>query len=86
MQYVYLLTTGTGEDGNEWSVESIHATLESAELHKKKYEMPRFRGDGSSYVLEANIEKWEVKEEANNAILPHLPPQGETIARRAGQD
>jgi len=59
---VWLLTTGDGEDGNEWDVKSIHSNLESAEKAKRHYERPRERFDGSFYNYESHIEEWEVSD------------------------
>ena len=59
---IYLLTNGTGEDGDEWSVVSVHATEESAKQAKVKYEQPRpCSGRDETYTLDANIEVWEVQ-------------------------
>ena len=60
MKKVWLLTTGTGQDGDEWYVESIHSTLEKAKLAKEEYERPRQNDYGHSYILEADIEEWDV--------------------------
>lgn len=59
---VYLLTTGTGHDGDEWNVESIHRSKEGAERAKEEYEKPRRRQDGSTYRLESQVEEWELRE------------------------
>ena len=60
MMKVYLLTRGDGDDGNEWTLISIHSTMEKAEAAKKVYESPRYRPDGSSYCWDSQIEEWEV--------------------------
>jgi hypothetical protein len=62
---VYLLVgvflmTGTGADGDEWRVEGVFATRDKAEAYKAAYESPRFRPDGSSYILEADVEEWNL--------------------------
>lgn len=59
---VWLLTTGTGADGDEWNVESIHATEPGAQMALERYQQPQRRHDGSTYVRDANIEEWEVEE------------------------
>lgn len=59
---VFLLTTGDGSDGDEWFVQSIHSTFKLAKIAKKKYEMPRSRPDGSTYIFEAQIEEWAIDE------------------------
>ena len=59
---VFLLTSGDGSDGDEWSVISIHSTFELATIAKEKYEAPVKRSDGSKYSREAQIEKWAVDE------------------------
>ena len=59
---IWLVTTGSGTDGDEWNVQSIHATAAGAERAKEKYEQPRQRPDGSSYTLEATVEEWPVEE------------------------
>ncbi len=58
---VWLLTTGSGFDGDEWGVISIHATEEGAKEAKAKHESPRIRPDGSTYFFEANIEQWSLE-------------------------
>lgn len=55
---VWLLTTGSGADGDEWNVESVHATEGGAMAAKIAYEQPRLRANGTSYVSEANVEQW----------------------------
>ena len=60
MKKVWLLTTGSGADGDEWNVESIHATEESARKAKEQHEQPKTRKDGSTYFFEASIEEWDV--------------------------
>jgi hypothetical protein len=57
---IYLLTTGSGADGDEWGVESVHRTREGAERAKAKYEAPRERRDESTYHFNAEVEEWEV--------------------------
>lgn len=57
---VWLLTSGTGADGDEWQVHSIHASEEGAVRAKAEYEKLRTRPDGSTYSFAANIEKWVV--------------------------
>lgn len=59
---VFLLTTGSGQDGDEWNVESIHATPVGVAHAKQKYERPRSREDGSTYSLTASIEEWKLEE------------------------
>lgn len=59
---IFLLTTGSGDDGDEWNVESIHATSAGAVHAKEEYERPRSRGDGSTYSLTASIEEWKLQE------------------------
>lgn len=58
--FIWLLTVGTGDDGDEWDVISIHKTEEGAKKAKKEYEKPRERPDGSFYTFNANIEKWDI--------------------------
>ena len=60
MATVWLVTSGSGSDGDEWDVVSIHATPEGAEAAKQAYEAPRPRLDGSTYSLRAQIEEWEL--------------------------
>lgn len=59
---VWLLTTGTGTDGDEWNVESIHATEEGAEKAKAEYQKPQKRANGTEYIRDANIEEWPFEE------------------------
>ena len=57
---VFLLTTGDGSDGNEWSVQGIYSTRELAEIAQAKYSEPQKRFDGSTYIRESEIEEWEI--------------------------
>jgi len=61
MKNVWLLTTGDGEDGNEWYVQSIHKTCDGAVSAKEIYERLRHNPNGSTYRYEAQIEKWNVE-------------------------
>jgi len=58
---VWLLTTGDGSDGSEWGVEDIYSTFKLAETAKNKYEQPRYRADGHSYIFYAQVEEWDVE-------------------------
>ncbi len=60
MDKVWLLTTGTGQDGDEWNVEGIHGTEEKAIQAKARYQEMHTRPDGSTYILDCEIEEWEV--------------------------
>ena len=55
-EMVWLLTAGDGSDGDEWNVESIHATESGANAAKSEYERIRTRPDGSTYHHPANVE------------------------------
>lgn len=55
---VWLLTTGSGADGDEWHVESIHATERGAAAALAAYQAPQTRPDGSKYIRDAHIEEW----------------------------
>lgn len=57
---VFLLTTGSGDDGDDWVVEGIYSAREKADRAKVDFEAKRhFRPDGSFYQLSANeIEVW----------------------------
>lgn len=59
---IWLLTTGSGMDGDEWEVISIHRTKEGAEAAKKAYEVPQTRPDGSIYTFDAEVEEWNIQE------------------------
>jgi len=67
---VYLLTKGDGSDGNEWSVISIHSTRILAEKAKALHESPRSRPDGSTYTLDADVEEWDVDDNADDVTAP----------------
>lgn len=58
MDKIYLVTTGSGADGDEWRVISIHRTKEGAERAEAKYESPRPRLSGGTYSLKAEVEEW----------------------------
>ena len=62
MDKIYLVTTGSGSDGDEWGVISIHRTKEGAERAEATYEAPRERRDGSTYNHDAEVEEWDVDE------------------------
>ena len=62
MNIVWLLTTGTGQDGDEWDVKSIHANEASAKRALAKYQEPQTRADRSTYIRDALIEEWVVEE------------------------
>ena len=66
---VFLLTTGDGSDGNEWGVQSIHSSRESAEAAQVKYSRPMETVYGSMYVRESQIEEWAV-DEVNDIEIP----------------
>jgi hypothetical protein len=57
---VYLLTTGSGADGDEWGLISVHASKQSAMNAEQFYERDRYRDNGTIYNHEAEIEEWEV--------------------------
>lgn len=71
MKTIFLLTNGDGSDGDEWSIISVHSTLELATIAKEKYEGPIMQFDGSTYNYEAQIQEWEV-DESNNAFSTTL--------------
>lgn len=58
MNQVYLLTTGSRANGDDWSLVSIHRTREGAETARQIYEKPIQRKDGSLYSLKMEIEPW----------------------------
>ena len=61
LSIVYLLTTGDGSDGNEWSLHGIYSTEQRAKEALAVYQMPRPRPDGSFYVPDdAKIEEWPI--------------------------
>ena len=62
MDKIYLLTTGSGADGDEWNVLSVHRTKEGADRAKAIYEAPQERRDGSTYNYDAAVEEWDVEE------------------------
>lgn len=53
--HVWLLTSGSGEDGDEWYVISIHATEEGARKAKEDWE-------GEASFRRGDVEQWELKE------------------------
>ena len=59
-EMVWLLATGDGSDGDEWNVQSIHATESGANAAKLAYERIRTRPDGSTYHFIANVEGWNL--------------------------
>lgn len=63
MKYVYLLTTGDGDDGNEWSVQAIYATREAADRAKVDFDTEKhYRPDGTFYNRTSNeVEEWELQ-------------------------
>lgn len=62
MKTVFLLTTGDGSDGNEWSVIGIYSSRELAITAQTKHSEPQRRYDGSTYIRESEIEEWVIDE------------------------
>lgn len=60
---VWLVTTGDGEDGNEWNVLHIWSSEEKAKAAKEQYEKPQKRSDGSEYSTQAEVEEWTLDNE-----------------------
>ena len=54
---VWLLKEGPEDD---WRIISIHKTKPGAELAKMEYEKPQKSRIGTTVVLEADIEEWEL--------------------------
>lgn len=78
---VWLLTTGSGDYGDEWSVKSIHATREGAESAKAEHERPRLAADKkTTYVERAHVEEWDVQSEP----LSKLSSWQRVVAAREG--
>lgn len=78
MANVYLLTNdGSGEDGDEWLLDSIHATRESAEAAKTEW----YR----------SVEEWEIEgslltdaeREAIGNVLHHIATRADHLQREA---
>lgn len=59
---VFLVTSGSGEDGDEWFVHSIHSTSEFAENAKNYYNRERKNLDGTTYHYDAVVEEWPIDE------------------------
>ncbi len=57
-EFIWLVTTGDGEDGNEWAVEGVFNNLEAAFKFRRGYQQPRYREDGSVYRFLCDIERW----------------------------
>ena len=56
---LYLLTTGDGSDGDEWHLLGIYSTYERAAEARARFQEPRKRPDGSSYIYYGvAIETW----------------------------
>lgn len=60
MGHVYLLTAGSGEDGDDWCVLAIYSTHRVALKAKRHYERPRFLPGGKTFTTKAKIEKWPI--------------------------
>ena len=58
MKSVFLLTSGDGSDGDEWSLIGVYSTRELAEKAQAKFSEPIKRADGSTYIMDSEIEKW----------------------------
>ena len=58
---IWLVTSGSGADGDEWGVISIHGTKATALTAKKGYEQPHKRNDGSTYRNTCDIEEWPIE-------------------------
>lgn len=51
---VYLVTDGSGEDGDEWSVYSVHATREGAETESRRLK-------SESDWRQPKVEEWDLQ-------------------------
>ena len=60
--HIWLLISGSGHDGDEISIESIHKTRAGARQAKKDYEVPRKNIYGKPYSYNARIVKREFKD------------------------
>lgn len=60
LRMVWMLTTGSGQDGDEWNVESIHSTEDGAQRALELYQEPQQNIRGGTYVRDAQIEEWEI--------------------------
>lgn len=56
---VYLITSGSGDDGSEWSLHAIFSTRQSAEQYKERHNTI-IRDDGTTYEWGLCIEEWSV--------------------------
>ena len=59
MDKVYLLTYGTGDDGDEWGVVSIHMSRETAEAEREK-DGWGVNVSGDKYSYDWGITEWDV--------------------------
>ena len=74
MTNVYLLTTGSGADGDEWHVLGIYTNKQRANVAKSHHERARSRADGSMFSYEANIELWPLNPKNGDPFLVGLVP------------
>jgi hypothetical protein len=51
---VWILLSGDGMDGDEYSLLGIYSSLEAADAAKDIYQQPIYRPDGSTYSLSCN--------------------------------
>jgi hypothetical protein len=51
---VWVLSKGSGEDGDEWALLGIYSSQENAIAARSIYERPRQRVDGSIYNFTSN--------------------------------
>jgi hypothetical protein len=59
---VWFLISGNGKDGNKRRIEGIYDSERSAKIAKIRYEIPKYRMNGSVYSREAQIEEHEIND------------------------
>lgn len=74
MATLYVLTDGSGEDGDEVCWLGIYTTYELAEQARKRYRQKRIRPDGTWYRPgdRAEIEEWVANQDAFESRSPDL--------------
>jgi hypothetical protein len=67
--YVWLLTEGTGMEGDAWGVLGVYETEEAAEDAKAVHMQPQSRHDGTTYVRQCGVEQWSIYRESQRETI-----------------
>ena len=77
-QTIFIVSIGSGDDGDAYRELAYFTTREKAEAYKQGYEAVRYRQDGSRYCLTAEIDEVRL----DPAWVPH--PDETPVSIRRG--